>query len=91
MNDRLTEISERREFLVAQSHLERDRAALCGEHIAHFFSKNTLNRAVKSSAGSVIGIFILRWLGKKLASKIGSFLGHEATRVATGFWRRRRP
>jgi len=85
MNTRMKEIAERRDYLVAQSELERERAAMCAERITQLFSKDRLNRALKSSMGSVAGFFVLRWMGKKLAGAVGKL----AVRVASGFWRRR--
>jgi hypothetical protein len=84
MNAQMKEIAARRDYLVDRSEWEREQAAICTENIARLFSKDNLGRAVKSSAGSVAGFFILRWVGKKLAGTVGKFFG----RFVTGLWRR---
>jgi hypothetical protein len=90
MNVRMKELADRREYLLVRSELERERAARSAESVAHFFSKNTISRVVRSSAGSVVGIFLMRWLGRKLVGKMGGgFWGRQAGRFASNLWRRR--
>ena len=84
MNACMKELAARRDYLVDRSEWERERAAVCAENITRLFSKDNLSRAVKSSAGSVAGFFILRWLGKKLAGTVAKSFG----RFVTGLWRR---
>ena len=84
MNACMKELAARRDYLVDRSECERERAAVCAENVTRLFSKDNVSRAVKSSAGSVAGFFILRWVGKKLAGTVGKFFG----RFVTGLWRR---
>jgi hypothetical protein len=88
MNARIKELAERRECLVAQSELDRERAARSAEHVAGIFSKNTLGRALKSSVGTVAGLLVFRWASRKLAAGLGKLLGRKVVQFATGFWRR---
>ena len=89
MNARIKELAERRDYLVAQSDREREQVAGCAERVSHFFSRNTMTKALKSSAGSVVGLIVLRWAGKKLLGVVGSLLGRQAARAASGWWHRR--
>ena len=88
MNNRIQELCDRRGCLISQSAQERERAARCAESVTHFFSRNKVTRVVKASAGSAAGMFILRWLGRKLMDRLGGFWGRQASRWASGFWRR---
>lgn len=88
MNPRMKELAERRECLVAESELDRERVARCAESVTHVFSKDTLGRAVKSSVATAAGVLALRWVSRKLVAGIGRLLGRKVVRFATGFWRR---
>ena len=88
MNPRMQELAERRECLVAQSELDRERVARCAENMTHLFSKNTLSQAVKSSVVTAAGVLALRWASRKLVTGVGKLVGRKVVRFATGFWRR---
>lgn len=87
MNPRMKELAERRECLVVESEVDRERAARCAENVAHMFSKNTLGQVVKSSVATAAGVLLLRWVSRKLVTGVGKLLGRKVVRFATGFWR----
>ena len=88
MKTRLEEVLERRKLLITESAIERERIARCAERVGHFFSGNLFGRAITSSAGTVAGLFILRWAARKLVEMVGKRFGWHAVRTATGLWRR---
>jgi hypothetical protein len=80
------EVLERRELLITESAIERERLPVVRNGSGTFSSGNCFGRAVTSSAGRW-PVFSSFAGGRKLVEMIGKRFGGTRIRTATGLWR----
>jgi hypothetical protein len=88
--NRFKQLADRRAFLIAHSELQRERIALSGEAIRHFFCEGNWGRLLKSPTRTVAGLLIVRWIAKKLSGLVAGRFVHQAIQVTSALWRRLR-